>query len=164
MTGNSTMTDVWKPHATVAAIVTKTIEGEQRFLMVEELKQGQTVYNQPAGHLEPHESLLQAVIRETREETARDFQPEYISGIYRWDQFPAGGEQRNRCFLRVAFVGSCHQHNPEQALDDGILRALWLSRDELTAQPEKLRSPLVLRCIDDFLAGRRYPLELISDI
>ncbi len=161
MTGSgSTVTDVWKPHATVAAI----IEREQRFLMVEENKQGQTVYNQPAGHLEPHESLLQAVIRETREETARDFEPRYISGIYRWDQFPAGGEQRNRCFLRVAFVGSCHNHDPEQALDDGIVRAIWLSRDELAARPEKLRSPLVLRSIDDYLAGTRYPLDLITDI
>ncbi len=164
MTRGNIMTDVWKPHATVAAIVTTTIEREQRFLMVEEAKQGQTVYNQPAGHLEPHESLLQAVIRETREEAARDFKPEYISGIYRWDQFPAGGEQRNRCFLRVAFVGSCHNHDPEQALDDGIVRALWLSRDELAARPEKLRSPLVLRCIDDYLAGTRYPLDLITDI
>lgn len=154
------MTDVWKPHATVASI----IEREQRFLMVEEIKQNQTVYNQPAGHLEPHESLLQAVIRETREETARDFEPEYISGIYQWDQFPAGGEQRNRCFLRVAYVGSSHHHDPEQALDDGIVRALWLSRDELAAQPEKLRSPLVLRCIDDYLAGTRYPLDLITHI
>lgn len=154
------MTDVWKPHATVAAI----IEQEQRFLMVEELKQGQTVYNQPAGHLEPHESLLQAVIRETREETARDFEPEYISGIYRWDQFPAGGEQRNRCFLRVAFVGSYHHYDPDQPLDDGIVRTLWLSREELAAQPNKLRSPMVLRCIDDYLAGARYPLDLITDI
>lgn len=160
MKGSSTVTDVWKPHVTVAAI----IEQDQRFLMVEELKQGQTVYNQPAGHLDPHESLLQAVIRETREETARDFEPEYISGIYRWDQFPAGGEQRNRCFLRVAFAGSCHHHDPEQALDDGILRTLWLSRKELAAQAEKLRSPMVLRCIDDYLAGTRYPLGLITDI
>jgi len=154
------VTDVWKPHATVAAI----IEQDQRFLMVEELKQGQTVYNQPAGHLEPHESLLQAVIRETREETARDFEAEYISGIYRWDQFPAGGEQRNRCFLRVAFVGSCHHYDPDQPLDDGIVRALWLSREELVTQPEKLRSPMVLRCIDDYLAGARYPLDLVTDI
>lgn len=160
MSGSSTVTDVWKPHATVAAI----IEQDQRFLMVEELKQGQTVYNQPAGHLEPHESLLQAVIRETREETARDFEAEYISGIYRWDQFPAGGEQRNRCFLRVAFVGSCHHYDPDQPLDDGIVRALWLSREELATQPEKLRSPMVLRCIDDYLAGARYPLDLVTDI
>lgn len=160
MSESSTVTDVWKPHATVAAI----IERDQRFLMVEEIKQGQGVYNQPAGHLEAHESFLHAVIRETREETARDFEPEYICGIYRWDQFPAGGEQRNRCFLRVAFVGSCHHYDPDQPLDDGIVRALWLSRDELAAQPEKLRSPLVLRCIDDYLAGKQYPLELISDI
>lgn len=160
MIGNSTVTEVWKPHATVAAI----IEHEQRFLVVEEVKQGQSVYNQPAGHLEAHESLLQAVIRETREETARDFEPKYISGIYRWDQFPDGGERRNRCFLRVTFVGSCHHYDPDQPLDEGIVRTHWLSREELAAQPDKLRSPLVLRCIDDYLAGKQYPLELISDI
>lgn len=149
------MEDVWKPHATVAAI----IEEDGKFLMVEEMSAGKLVYNQPAGHLDPGESLLTAAIRETQEETARQFTPEYISGIYRWDQ-----NSSNRCFLRVTFVGSCTNHDEKQQLDDGIIRALWMSREELAAQPEKLRSPMVLRCIDDYLEGKKYPLDLLIDI
>ncbi|RDH83983.1 MAG: NUDIX hydrolase [endosymbiont of Galathealinum brachiosum] len=149
------MTDIWKPHATVAAI----IERDNQFLMVEEIAGGQTVYNQPAGHLDPNESLVEAAVRETREETAWHFIPEYISGIYRWDQ-----SSTNRCFLRVAFVGSCDDYKKEQPLDDGIIRALWLTREELAAQTEKLRSPMVLRCIDDYLSGIKYPLDLLTDI
>lgn len=149
------MEDIWKPHATVAAI----IERDNRFLMVEEVSNGLTVYNQPAGHLDPGESILDAAIRETREETAWKFKPEYISGIYRWVQ-----ADTNRTFLRFAFVGSCEDHRKDQRLDDGIIRAVWLSRDELAAMPEKLRSPMVLHCIDDYLGGQRYPLNLITDI
>ena len=117
--------------------------------MVEEISGGKPVYNQPAGHLDPNESLVEAAIRETREETAWHFIPEYISGIYRWDQTSA-----KRCFLRVTFVGSCDDYKKDQPLDDGIIRALWLTRDELAAHPEKLRSPMVLRCIDDYLDGK----------
>lgn len=149
------MSNIWKPHTTVAAI----IERDRRFLLVEERAGGKQVYNQPAGHLDPDESLIEAAIRETSEETAWDFIPEYISGIYKWNQ-----PQTKRCFIRVAFVGQCHNHQQEKALDDGIIQALWLSRDELSAQPQKLRIPMVLRCIDDYLAGKRYPLELLTDI
>lgn len=149
------MKDVWKPHATVAAIV----ERDNRFLIVEEMSAGKVVYNQPAGHLDPDESLITAAIRETQEETAWQFTPEYISGIYRWDQ-----KSTDRCFLRVAFVGSCKNHNKDQKLDAGIIKALWLTRDELVAQQDKLRSPLVLRCIDDYLEGKKYPLDLLVDI
>jgi len=149
------MKSVWKPHATVAAI----IERDKRFLIVEETVNTQTVYNQPAGHLDPGESLLEAVVRETLEETAWQFTPQYISGIYRWEQSSA-----DHCFLRVAFVGQCHHHNKDLPLDDGIIRALWLSREELASQAEKLRSPMVLRCIDDYLDGKKYPLELLTDI
>ncbi|MCW8935732.1 MAG: NUDIX hydrolase [Gammaproteobacteria bacterium] len=149
------MQDVWKPHATVAAI----IEKDGKFLMVEEMSAGKRVYNQPAGHLDPGESLLTAAIRETQEETAWQFTPEYISGIYRWEQ-----SSTNRCFLRFAFVGSCKNHDKDQQLDDGIIRALWLSREELAAMPDKLRSPMVLRCIDDYLKGKKYPLDLLTDI
>jgi len=149
------MSEIWKPHATVAAI----IERDNRFLIVEEISSGETVYNQPAGHLDPHESLLEAAIRETREETGWQFKPEYISGIYRWEH-PITRD----CFLRVAFVGSCDQHDKEQPLDDGIIQALWLSRDELVAKAQQLRSPLVLRCIDDYLDGKKYPLDLLTDI
>ena len=149
------MQDVWKPHATVAAI----IERDNRFLMVEETSSGKTVYNQPAGHLDPNESLVEAAIRETREETAWRFTPQYISGIYRWDQ-----AETKRCFLRVAFVGSCDNYNKDQPLDDGIIQALWLSREALVEKSSQLRSPLVLRCIDDYLQGKKYPLELLTDI
>lgn len=146
---------IWKPHATVAAI----IEREQQFLMVEELINGNKVYNQPAGHLDPGESLLEASIRETREETAWRFKPEYISGIYQWPQ-----PDSQRTFLRFAFAGSCEDHRPEQNLDEGIIRALWMSRDELAKHPQKLRSPMVLNCIDDYLAGKHYPLELLTSL
>jgi len=149
------MSNIWKPHATVAAI----IERDKRFLMVQETVGGKIVYNQPAGHLDPHESLLQASIRETREETGWQFTPQYISGIYRWEQ-PVTG----KCYLRVAFVGSCSDYKKDLPLDTGIIKALWLSRDELAAKSSQLRSPLVLRCIDDYLKGKKYPLDLLSDI
>jgi len=149
------MSDIWKPHTTVAAI----IERNQQFLMVEEVIHGEIVLNQPAGHLDPDESLLEAAIRETREETAWHFTPEYISGIYRWVH-----PQTQQCYLRIAFVGSCDQHDEKQLLDDGIIRALWLSRDQLIEKQNQLRSPLVIRCIDDYLAGKKYPLNLLTDI
>ncbi len=140
---------IWKPHLTVAAIC----ENNNRFLLVEEHIEGNTVLNQPAGHVEEGEDLISAVIRETREETAWCFHPEALLGFYLW-RAPAGGT-----YLRVAFVGHCDDHRPQQALDEGILRARWLSRSELLNDPATPRSPLVLRCIDDYLAGRRYPLS-----
>jgi len=144
----------WKPHATVAAIV----ERDGKFLMVEENVEGKIVYNQPAGHLDPGENLIDAVIRETREETAWSFTPEALVGIYLWPQPNTG-----RAFLRFAFCGSCSDHQAGQALDEGILRALWLSKDELQ-NSKKLRSPMVLKNIDDFLAGHRYPLDILSTV
>ncbi|TNF37446.1 MAG: NUDIX hydrolase [Gammaproteobacteria bacterium] len=146
---------IWKPHATVAAV----IERNGRFLMVEEESDGEIVLNQPAGHLDPNESLIEAVIRETREETAWQFTPEAITGIYRWLQPETG-----RTYMRTAFCGSCDNHDPALQLDHGIIRAIWLSRDELINQQDKLRSPMVLKCIDDYLAGHRYPLELLIDL
>lgn len=146
---------IWKPHATVAAI----IERNKRFLMVEELIQGQRLFNQPAGHLEPDESLLDAVVRETREETAWQFNAEAVTGIYLW-KHPDNGET----FLRIAFCGQCSNHDPQQALDEGILQAPWMSRDEVYQQRQNLRSPMVINCIDDYIAGKRYPLDLVNDI
>lgn len=125
--------------------------------MVEEKQDNQTVINQPAGHLEDGESLHAAVIRETLEETAWQFQPEAITGIYRWVH-----PKLDRTYLRVTYTGTVNQHNPDQALDVGILSAQWLSREELLKQ--QLRSPMVMRCIDDYLAGYRYPLSLCDDI
>ena len=145
---------IWKPHATVAAIV----EQNGKFLMVEENVEGDIVYNQPAGHLDPDETLLQAVIRETREETARVFVPEALVGIYQWQQ-----PNTERAFLRFAFCGHCHEHDENQALDEGIIRALWMSKQELL-DCGQLRSPMVLRNIDDYLTGTRYPLDIFSTV
>ncbi len=142
----------WKPHTTVAAI----IERDNKFLMVEELIDGERVLNQPAGHLEPDESLITAVIRETYEETAWQFIPEAICGIYLW-KHPENGKS----FLRIAFCGKCKNHDASQALDEGILAATWKSRDQLLQQ-HKLRSPLVLKSIDDYLSGKRSPLDLLT--
>jgi 8-oxo-dGTP pyrophosphatase MutT (NUDIX family) len=146
---------IWKPHATVAAI----IERENKFLMVEELIRGERLYNQPAGHLDPDESLIDAVIRETQEESAWQFVPEAVTGIYLW-KHPGNGET----FLRVAVCGSCINHDEQQPLDDGILKAVWKSREELVQDPHKLRSPMVINCIDDYLAGKRYPLDMLINV
>lgn len=145
---------VWKPHATVAAI----IERDKKFLVVEEQIEGQTLFNQPAGHLDPDETLVDAAIRETKEETAWDFSPEAITGIYLW-KHPGNGET----FLRVAFCGTCENHDPSQALDTGVIHAVWKTRDELL-RLNRLRSPMVIDCIDDYLAGKRYPLDLLVNI
>jgi 8-oxo-dGTP pyrophosphatase MutT (NUDIX family) len=145
---------IWKPHATVAAI----IEREGKFLIVEENVEDEIVYNQPAGHLEPNENLIEAVVRETREETAWRFQPEALLGIYLWQQ-----PNTERTFLRFAFCGQCDDYQGNQALDEGILRALWMSRDELL-QSKKLRSPMVIQNIDDYRSGKRYPLDILSTV
>ncbi|ABI56799.1 NUDIX hydrolase [Alkalilimnicola ehrlichii MLHE-1] len=149
---------VWKPHVTVAAVV----EWEGRFLMVEERPEGDAVvYNQPAGHLDPGESLTHAVIRETREETAWGFQPEALVGVYLWQPDPADTE---RSFLRIAFTGSLTEHDPNQALDQEIIRTCWKRPEELEAHAVGLRSPLVMRCIRDYQAGHRYPLALLGHL
>ncbi|WP_371822633.1 NUDIX hydrolase [Methylococcus sp. EFPC2] len=134
------------------------VEHEGRFLLVEEhTAAGRLVFNQPAGHVEYGESLLEAVARETLEETAWRFTPQALVGIYLWNR-PAG----QAGYLRVCFAGSVDAHDPEQALDEGIERAVWRSRQELLADEERLRSPLVLQVIDDYLAGERYPLSVLK--
>ncbi|MGB5209192.1 MAG: NUDIX hydrolase [Gammaproteobacteria bacterium] len=142
----------FRPEITVAAL---TQRGD-RFLMVEERASGRIVFNQPAGHLEDGESLAEAVIRETLEETAWRVEPEAVTGVYLWRN-PSNG----KAFLRVGFAVRCLEHDPDQMLDDGILRAMWISPGELRATPGKLRSPLVMSCIHDYLAGRRYPLDML---
>lgn len=142
-----------KPELTVAALA----ETGGRFLTVEERIQGRNLFNQPAGHLEAGETLLEAVVREAREETAWRFIPEALIGVYLW-RYPGG----TRYTLRFAFAGVVNDHRAEQPLDRGILRTHWLSRTELLAQETRLRSPLVLRCIDDYLAGRRLPLDAVA--
>lgn len=146
---------VWKPHVTVAAVA----ERDGRFLVVEEEVHGRRVINNPAGHLEPGESFVDAVRRETLEETGWDFVPDAVTGIYLWKN-----PELDASFVRVAFHGRCTVHHPQRGLDKGIIAPHWLSRTELSDGSRALRSPLVLRCIDDFLAGKRYPLELLSHV
>jgi len=146
---------IWKPHVTVAAIAEK----ENKFLIVEERVDEQLVYNQPAGHLDPGESLIDAVIRETLEETAWTFEPQALVGI-QLGRHPVNTET----YLRFCFYGCCDEHQSQQALDKGIEQALWLSRDELVVNHHKLRSPMVLRSIDDHLDGRRYSLDILKYI
>jgi 8-oxo-dGTP pyrophosphatase MutT (NUDIX family) len=145
----------WNPEVTVAAVV----EQDGRFLMVEERIKGRLVLNQPAGHLEDRETLLEAVIRETREETAWRFHPEALVGVYLWRN-PVD----ERSFLRFAFCGTVDDHQPKLPLDIGIVRAVWMSREQLQAQTPRLRSPLVLRCLDDFVRGSRQPLESVASL
>ena len=143
----------WRPDLTVAAIVQR----DDRFLIVEERIRSRLVFNQPAGHVEDGESILDAVVRETLEETAWHFQPRHLLGLYLWRNAESG-----RSFLRVAIGGEVSAHEPQRALDHGIIAAHWLSREQLLAQPSRLRSPLVLTCIDDHLAGRRHELSALS--
>ncbi len=142
-------------HVTVAAI----IERDGRFLLVEEIVAGKRVINQPAGHLEPNESLQDAVVRETLEETGWHFRPDALVGIYHW-QHPDGRDT----FVRFCFCGELVRHEATRELDDGIERTVWLSIDELTQQQAALRSPLVLACINDYRAGRRFEPDLINTI
>lgn len=150
------MTDVWKPSVTVAAI----IERDGRFLLIEEATSDGIRINQPAGHLDPNESLVQAVVRETLEETAHDFTPTALIGMY-MARYVSARTGQAVTYLRFAFCGDLGARH-EQALDHGILRTLWMSRDELAACPERHRSPQVLLCIDDYLRGQRAPLTMLN--
>lgn len=146
--------DSWKTEITVAAV----IQRDDRFLVVEELVSEQLVFNQPAGHLDEHETLVEAVTRETFEETGWHFEPEAVSGIYVWKS-----PRRGTTIMRTAFCGRVTGHDAEAELDAGIQRAIWLTREEL-ANSGRLRSPFVLRCIDDYLTGVRHPLALIHHL
>ena len=145
----------WKPHATVAAIV----EQDGKFLLVEEETDRGNRFNQPAGHLEDNESLLEAVIRETLEETAYHFEPTALLGIYHWKH-----EHNDSTYLRFAYIGDVSQHQPQRKLDDGIIRSVWMGPDEIRAKAELMRSPQVLMCVEDYLNGRRYPLNVITQL
>lgn len=145
----------WKPHATVAAIV----EQNGKFLLVEEETDRGNRFNQPAGHLEDNESLLDAVIRETLEETAYRFEPTALLGIYHWKH-----AHNDTTYLRFAYIGKVDQHQPQLKLDDGIIRTVWMSVDEIRAQASLMRSPQVLICIEDYLNGQRYPLNVVTHL
>jgi 8-oxo-dGTP pyrophosphatase MutT (NUDIX family) len=145
-----------KAHITVAAVIKRN----NKYLMVKERANGLVVYNQPAGHWEVDETLVEAAQRETLEETAWEFVPQALVGIYRWKH-----PQKDEVFLRATFCGDAGKHYPNQALDEGIIEALWLTREELATLPEtERRSAMVLHSIDDYEAGKRYELNLLQDI
>jgi 8-oxo-dGTP pyrophosphatase MutT (NUDIX family) len=143
------------PEITVAAVT----ETDGRFLVVEERINRRLVINQPAGHVEHGETLLAAVVREVREETAWGFQPQALIGVYLWRN-PSSG----RSTMRFAFTGSVADHDAQQPLDRGIVRTHWLSRTDLLEREQRLRSPLVLRCVEDYLGGTRRPLDSVATL
>ena len=146
------MREVWRPSVTVAAIV----ERGGRFLLVQERIDGRLVLNQPAGHLDPHESLVAACRREVLEETAHRFEPTSLVGVYRWHYAP-----QDVTFLRFCFTGKVLGIE-ERKLDKEIVALHWLSPEELKARGAEHRSPLVQQCVDDYLAGRSFPLDVLS--
>jgi 8-oxo-dGTP pyrophosphatase MutT (NUDIX family) len=146
---------VWKPDVTVAAVA----ERDGKFLLVEERASGRLVLNQPAGHLEDGESFLDAVVRETFEESGWRFRPDAIVGVYLWRPDATG-----RSFLRVSFSGTLEGCETPRPPDRAILRLRWLTRAQLADPALRLRSPMVLRCVDDYLAGVRHPCSLIAHL
>lgn len=144
-----------RPRITVASVV----ESAGRFLLVEERIRGVLVLNQPAGHLDPGEDLADAAVRETLEDTGWQVEPTALVAIHQW----RSPEDQTE-FVRFCFAARPLSHDPERPLDSGIERALWLTRDELAAVPDRTRSPLVLRAVDDFLAAAHWPLDLLRRI
>lgn len=145
----------WLPRVTVAAVA----ERDGRFLLVEEMSRARVVLNQPAGHWEEGETLTDAVVREVREETAWHFVPEHVVGLYHWRN-----QHNGNTHLRVTFCGSVATHQPDQPLDEGILATRWMTYAELAGDRARHRSPMVLRCIDDYLRGQRFALALLQEI
>lgn len=144
---------IWKPHVTVAAVA----ERGGKFLMVEEETDEGIRFNQPAGHLERGETLEDAVAREALEETGYAFAPRFLIGVYHWRH-----PRKDITYLRFAFGGEITGHDAARPLDTGIIGARWLSFDEIRACSDRHRSPMILRCVEDWRAGRRHPLELIT--
>jgi 8-oxo-dGTP pyrophosphatase MutT (NUDIX family) len=147
------MREVWKPNVTVAAVVYR----DGKYLLVEEETQEGIRFNQPAGHLEEGESLLEAVTRETLEETGYTFKPTFLLGIYQWPH-----ADKNITYLRFAFGGELHGFDPQRPLDEGIIAAHWLTLDQIRESQGKHRSPLILRCVEDLASGITLPLSAIT--
>ena len=147
----------WKPNVTVAAL----IERDGRFLLVEEETSDGLLLNNPAGHLDPGESPIEGVIRETLEETACTFTPEGFLGLY-MSRFRRTRTGEDITYLRLAFCGSVSEADPALQLDEGIVRTVWMTADEIRACPERHRSPLLLECLESYLLGQRYPLEILT--
>ena len=150
------MPNRWKPNVTVSAI----IERDGRFLLVEESTADGLRLNTPAGHLDPAETPIDACVREVMEETAYSFTPTALVGMY-MNRFVRTRTGADITYLRFAFGGDVVAHDASRALDTGIVGARWLSADEIRASTERHRSPMMLRCVEDWLAGKRYPLELV---
>jgi len=156
----------FRPSVTVAAVIAKDFDGIQKFLLVEEETRDGLKLNNPAGHLDPGESLPQACARETLEETAFHFKPQHVVGVYmsrfqRADAAESGG-QEDITYLRFAFCGELGAQVAGQALDLGIVRTVWLTADEIRGCVERHRSPLLLKCMEDYLAGQRFSLGLVT--
>lgn len=151
-----TATHRWKPNVTVAAV----IERDGRFLLVEEETADGLKLNNPAGHLDPGETPVQGCAREAMEECAHEFTPTELVGVY-ISRFTRSRDNEDITYLRFAFAGEVGAHDPERALDEGIVRAIWMTADEIRACPERHRSPLLIRCLEDFLAGQRFPLSVV---
>jgi 8-oxo-dGTP pyrophosphatase MutT (NUDIX family) len=147
--------DVWRPRVTVATVVPR----DGRFLLVEESVHGKRVINQPAGHLEPGESLQQAAIRETLEETGWHIELDCLIGVQQWTSTASGSQ-----FVRFTFAARPLRHDPLLTLDEGIIGTLWLGREQIQALAERLRSPLVLDSIDQWIDGRRLPLDSVRQL
>lgn len=146
---------IWKPHTTVAAV----IEQDGKFLLVEEETAEGIRYNQPAGHLEEGESLFAAVIRETYEETAHHFEPQHLLGIYHW-RHPT----KDLTYLRFAFTGNVTGFDADRELDDGIIRAVWMTLEQIRGTQDVHRSPQVLTSVEHYLAGQRFPLSVVHHL
>lgn len=146
---------IWKPHTTVAAV----IEQDGKFLLVEEETAEGLRFNQPAGHLEEGESLFAAVIRETYEETAHHFEPQHLLGVYHW-RHPT----KDLTYLRFAFTGNVTGFDPDRKLDDGIIRAVWMTLEQIRDTQDVHRSPQVLASVEHYLAGQRFPLSVVHHL
>ena len=153
----------WKPSVTVAAVVAKNFDGIEKFLLVEEITRDGLRLNNPAGHLDPGESPAQGCARETLEETAFHFTPTALVGVYlsRFERAQIEGVL-DITYLRFAYCGELGAHVEGQPLDEGIVRTLWLSADEIRTCAHLHRSPLLLKCMEDYLAGRRFPLDMVT--
>ncbi|MHB1059648.1 MAG: NUDIX hydrolase [Rhodanobacter sp.] len=155
MADSTATAEIWRPHATVACVVA---DGD-RYLIVEEEVGGRLVYNQPAGHLDDRESLASAAVRETLEETGWTVELQHLIGVHQWRSTEHGD-----AVIRFSFAARAVSHAPDRPLDAGIRRALWLTRAEIAALGERLRSPMVLQSIDLWLAGQRLPLDVLGHL
>lgn len=154
------MKERWKPSVTVAAVIARSTGPEAEYLLVEEHTPEGLRLNNPAGHLDPGESPEQGVVRETLEETARVFVPDRVVGVY-LSRFQRPATGQDVTYLRIAYGGNVGEADPQRTLDTGIVRTVWMTLTQLRQTQARHRSSLVLRCIEDHLAGRAFPLDLV---